>query len=385
MSDCAIDMFNSLPVENEYVFFNPVSGKEYEFTVLKSTQYVRVVDVDSLEYKELLDSKRFDLLWAHGLYPETAIFVSKLNKNSKVMWSSYGFDYLMYGTQWLYGPRTTLFWIKYTSARIVFKEFLRWIICKLRLTHFIFGRCLQQSHFRFFDRVDYFSSVVPTEEDMIRKLIGKKAKRIVFNCISPKTRDPDSLVVDLNSTRMLVGNSAYMTNNHFDIFPMIANSGWDVYSPLSYTMKGIGGSTYANNVVSLGCKLMGEHFHPLLEFMSKEEYLKLMATCSVFIFNIYRQQALWNIKMALYIGGCVFMCPRNPAYKYFTSHGIIIYPIRRLKEGISNVVREFAPHQKENIRRITELRNSRRMIEEVQTSVRYLVDEIERNGYTNTI
>ena len=378
LSEWAIAMFNSLPVENEYVFFNPSPGNKYEFKVLKSTQYVKIVDVDSLEYNTLLSDGKFDLLWAHGLYPATATFVSKLNSDVKVMWSSYGFDYLLYGAQWLYGPSTTLVWVKSTPISIVIKDLIRWFIYKLGMTHLVFGGLLNQLYFKFFDRVDYFSCVVPTEEKMIRKLIGKRAKKILFNCISPDAKDPDCPVVDLNVKRMLVGNSAYMTNNHFDIFPVIAKSNWDVYSPLSYTMNGVGESKYSDKVVCLGRELMGARFHPLLEFMPKDEYLKIMAKCSVFIFNIYRQQALWNIRMALTVGGCVFMCPNNPAYRYFTSHGIIIYPIKRLKSGIPEVIKEFKPYQLENIRKIKALRNCERMIEEVRNSVGVLSEELDK-------
>ena len=377
LSEAAIKMFKSLPVENEFVFLAYEGWAEkINFKVLKSVDDVKIIEIGSPAYHDLLRPGRFDLLWIHGLYESGALLAHDLPDDVKVMWTSWGFDYLRFDVQWLYAPRTLLHWLKTTPMRVILKCLIQWSLNKvglLKLAYRIFRK--RNLFFNFFKRVDYFSTVVPTEEPLIRRVLGNRAVRLNFHCTAPSSVKIEYPVVDLNSKKMLIGHQADITCNHYDILAKIPKSRWEIWAPLSYSISGLKETENARSVIEYGKRRFGERFHPIVTFMPFPEYLTFISSCSVFVFNNYRQQAVGNVTMALQCGGCVFMSPLNPVYQYYIAHGIIIYPISRMKEGLDNIVKEFMPFQMKNIMIVTELRNHEKLLHEIRDTVRYLERE----------
>ncbi len=104
---------------------------------------------------------------------------------------------------------------------------------------------------------------------------------------------------------ILVGNSATETNQHEEIFRMLAKydtSRMRIYSPLSY-----GNKEYGNKIIRLGYKLFGDRFNPITEYMTREEYYKFLSQIDIGIFNNNRQQGMGNIVALLYYGKKVYM------------------------------------------------------------------------------
>ncbi len=131
--------------------------------------------------------------------------------------------------------------------------------------------------------------------------------------------------------RILVGNSATWTNNHFDVLEAISKVGkasFQILCPLSY-----GDPEYAKKVIEFGRKLFGDRFIPLTQFLSPEEYAKVLASVDVGIFNHNRQQGLGNILALLYLGKKVYIRDDVTAWKFFERYGIKVY---NTKELISN-------------------------------------------------
>jgi hypothetical protein len=133
--------------------------------------------------------------------------------------------------------------------------------------------------------------------------------------------------IDLSVTLgggILIGNSSSLTNNHLEVFEKLheINVDRDIVVPLNYGNPRL--RKYLNTV---GKEKFGKRYKPLVNFMSIEEYTKIMQGCSVVIMNHYRQQGMGNIISAIYLGSKVFMDSRNTFFKYLRHIGCYVYDI----------------------------------------------------------
>ena len=370
-TDGTVSVFKTLPTENRFVV---LKGGDNKLDKVKSPD-VTPIRVGSTEYYGLLKSGQWDVVWVFGVNANFANLVRQLDKSVTVVWSPYGIDYVDFSGHWLYGLATTKLFLSTTPLRRVIKLVSAWVLARLHLIRF-----MPRWECRFFRRVNYFSSVVPTEESWIRPLIGKNAKRVNFHYTSALSHEIDYPIVDLCAKRVWVGNSATLTNNHIEVFTkikhLVADLECDVIVPLSYTRDGEGEDEVTRAVLTAGEESFGKRFRPIKKLMCFDEYIKLMSSCSVFIFGHRRQQSVGNTVIALKCGGCVFLDPRNPVYQYYVSQGIRVYPISRINEGIENIIKEFIPFQEANIKAVKELYGHTKLLQEIRDTVNFLEREV---------
>lgn len=91
---------------------------------------------------------------------------------------------------------------------------------------------------------------------------------------------------------ILLGNSAAVSNNHFQLFDIILpliNDNVRLYVPLSY-----GDQSYAKKVITEGRKLFDDKFIPMTEFMPFSEYLSFLQSIDIAVLGHDRQQGLGN-------------------------------------------------------------------------------------------
>ena len=108
-----------------------------------------------------------------------------------------------------------------------------------------------------------------------------------------------------NPIIIMLGNSAYKTNNHIQALEMLRRYKDEdilIRCPLSY-----GDDNYAKEVIECGKRIFAEKFQPITDFMKKEDYYRLIAESTVAIYNNDRQQALGNINAALILGCKVYI------------------------------------------------------------------------------
>ncbi len=133
---------------------------------------------------------------------------------------------------------------------------------------------------------------------------------------------------DAPKTRVVLGNSATDSNCHLAMFEMLKHlktEGLELCCPLSY-----GNAAYRQQVVERGTELFGESFHPITEYMSFEEYIRFLCSCSVGIYYNNRQQALGNINRILSMGKKVFLPEILRAY--YEEYGFITFRSEDLAE-----------------------------------------------------
>ncbi len=136
---------------------------------------------------------------------------------------------------------------------------------------------------------------------------------------------------------ILVGNSATNTNQHAEVFEALGKyplNMMNIYVPLSY-----GSPVYREFVLKEGHRLLGTSFHPMLDFMSKKEYISFLAKMDIGIFNNDRQQGMGNINAMLGLGKKVFIRNDTSMWKKYFNEGWAIYSI----SSISNLnYRDFS-------------------------------------------
>ena len=373
-ADGSIEVFKTFNVENRFIILRSNDNKKLD--KIRNAQDVVIVQINTDEYENLLH-EHWDVVWVHGYRQEKGRFVARIDGRVAVVWSTWGFDYVKDIGQWPFGFRTTLLWLKTISTREKAKTFIRYCIGKFRMTRF-----LHHEKYLFFKRVNYYSTVVPTEHVFLERILGRKVKQIAFHYMGTQNTCVQAFpLVSLHAKRVWVGNSATLTNNHLDVFQRMKGicGGWEVLTPVSYTLAGEVRDPVTEAIETSGERIFGRYYKPIRGFMPFDEYVKLMATCSVFIFAHKRQQSVGNLVIALQCGGCVFMDSDSPVYKYFTSKGFVIYTLSDLKKGLDVVKTDFLSKQSINLRLMNEIRGRDVLIDEIRESVRYLESEVHKN------
>lgn len=120
-----------------------------------------------------------------------------------------------------------------------------------------------------------------------------------------------------------LGNSATASNNFFDALLRLrwyGLRGCKLIVPLSY-----GSPWIRNSVARIGNWLFGSRFVPLLEFLPREDYNKLMLDCGTMIMPHYNPQAQGNILTGLWLGMRVYLSERSMTYTFFKRIGASIF------------------------------------------------------------
>lgn len=125
-----------------------------------------------------------------------------------------------------------------------------------------------------------------------------------------------------NITNIQVGNSADPSNNHFEILEKLLpfkEQNITIYVPLSY-----GDPIYAQKVIHKGQEWFGDKFKPLTDFIPFDQYLKLLGTINIAIFNHKRQQAMGNTITLLSLGKTVYLRSDTTQWQFFQKKGLIV-------------------------------------------------------------
>ena len=140
--------------------------------------------------------------------------------------------------------------------------------------------------------------------------------------------------------RILIGNSATIENQHLAIFELLSRKKIDeieVVVPLSY-----GDEEYREQVLSAGKRLLGTSFVPILDFMAREDYIGLLASCDTAIFNNDRQQATGNIIIMANLGKKLYLRDDTTMWSFFAELGFVLHKVKDLAEEDISTVMTYA-------------------------------------------
>lgn len=165
---------------------------------------------------------------------------------------------------------------------------------------------------------------------------------------------------------IVVGNSCSFTGNHIEIIKRLSTLGLHdrkIKFPINYA----GSDEYRKYVIEVGNSLLGDMFEPLTIFMTLDEYNNYLLDASYFIYNNYRQEAVGNILVALFIGGKVFLSDNSPLLRFYKNLGLIIYPVSDITQESLNKPME-----------ITDIITNRSIIEK-EYSLKRLYELVKQN------
>lgn len=323
--DTAISIFDSLGESiRSYYFCYTNSELKY---IRKKDRVITFNDEASII--NLINQNNYDIVFLHSqILSFTSL--SRINKNIILIWISWGYDLYNQAPYILpkiapininvYKPLTRHYLRKHFSYR----GLIRYIV---KLNYF---KDLSKKN-RFYNRVDYLSTILPIEFDYITRFCKKHLiKQFHFAYMR---NIPYEKIVNIdysNGKNILLGNSGAETNNHIDVLKEISllNIGnRKIIIPISYC----GSVDYIKYLKIKVNEFNLENNVVFLEnFLAFEDYEKLISSCGYAIFGHVRQQALGNINIMIRNGCKVFFYKDSFAYKQLIKDGLIVYTIESL-------------------------------------------------------
>lgn len=324
---CPIQIFSPLPFENEYVSI--VDGHFSRFQYIKS----HIIPCGIDECKQLWQREDIDVFMFHSLPSFVYDMILEIPQRKTVIISTWGYDiyYCQNGLPpiypiKLYQKKTNVYVNKIdalTPLRTLYHTGKAAFRIKSRKKE---KERLHSDYLRqvaVVARADYWSTVLPTEFELLSKIHGFKAQYFPFQYVTKESSNNSELMDFANANRILIGNSADPSNNHLDLLELVKKRKItnQLYMPLAY-----GNQDYA-------CRIE-EYVHKRKidalvqrQFVPYGEYISILHSCRVGIFGHLRQQAVGNISACLMQGSKVFLYKDSILYRYFKSNGYIVFTI----------------------------------------------------------
>ena len=334
-------------IDTGFRIFEEVNPGQNRLIIITSEDAVRFVknspfekrtrnELSTQDFSEYLEG--FSTIVFHSL----AFWNINLPASVKVLWIGFGFDYydlICKNPNRLLLPKTTElrhFLNKDGKVKILLKKIpLIQTINRLKRGY--------RSKLKLINKIDFFAPVLNDEYDLVANAVPRFRPNFVDWNYGTLEDDllkgfEDRKVIGNN---ILIGNSATYENNHleaFDLLSVLDIKDRSLICPLSYGLP-----VYKDEVSRIGDDLFGNKFNALTNFMTIDEYINTLSSCSVVIMNHIRQQGLGNIIIMLYLGAKVFLRKENPIYGFFKNEGAKIFSIEDLelnRELISEKITE---------------------------------------------
>ena len=182
----------------------------------------------------------------------------------------------------------------------------------------------------------------------IAPMTGDPMKKYDFNIARAKHNDSGTY-------KILVGHSAYPWGLHLEAFRLLEhlkNQKVEIICPLSY-----GFDDYREVVIEAGRNIFGDKFTPIINFMSRQEYINFLASCEAGIYLTNIQQGMGNISLLLRLGKKVYMREGTAMWKqYKETIKYTVYPVSELENITLEKLVNFPPELAYNNIQIAEER-----------------------------
>lgn len=323
--DIAYRLFEeSSPKNNTFI----IISAPHKLNFIKFTPVCFVTRKESVNRRFLESLNHFDMVVLHCMDAIKMEILALADNTVKFVWIGWGIDYydLITGDlNKLLLPKTlalnknNFLLNSYSTLRIKTKKMIK---------KYITGRYIDK--FKLVNRINYFSPVLYEDYELVKSALPDfNAQYVPWNYGNLE----DDLIkgyeeATITGDNILLGNSSFPSNNHLDIFDnidLIGLADRKIICPLNY-----GDYDYRKVVTLEGAKRFGSNFVPLNDYMSINDYVKLIKTCSLVVMGHLRQQALGNIIIMMYLGAKVFLDKNNPIYIFFNKESAHIFSLEQL-------------------------------------------------------
>lgn len=288
-----IDFIKIYYSSQNHKFYVHYDGAEF----IKSSSFnVKLIGKLTDHKEEILrDCKDADKIFIHGFYRDNLLlflflyFRKYFSKTVLIIW---GAD--LYNTHYFLQEQKGLFIRKHITE--IFKKYI-------------------------VKRTKYFMTFTYGDYDVISDWY--KANGTSFDCLYPSTVNIELLTQlynDYNShdtVNILVGNSATKTNQHIAVFKELEkfkNNNIKVFCPLSY-----GDNEYAELIIKIGNTKFPNKFVPIIDYLSPDEYSRLLSRMDIAIFNHNRQQGTGNIEILGFLGVKIYLNSNTTTWEHYVN------------------------------------------------------------------
>lgn len=308
-TDYAIKQFSGSAMKSDFIVVSYSEKLQY---VSSDVSIINPASDELDSFLRRLNS--YSAVVVHGLFwPWMERVIKAVPDSVKVAWVFWGGE--------IYGRKD----LQYTFLASRTRGLLRWQNAK----RFIRNRGKAPSGYEMplsmFQRVDYCLTDVHEDMEFVKKYINSPMKELWYNYYSVEETIGGLMDAECNGQNILIDNSCSIEGNHLEAFHAVRNmpiEGRSVIVPLSY-----GEPWLRKRLMKKGPTYFGDSFHPLVDFMPREEYNTMVASCAVVVMNHHRQQAFGNIMTALWLGSRVYMSKKSLLYAYFKRIGCILYNV----------------------------------------------------------
>jgi len=310
-SDYVIGQFSEPEMCSEFVLMSESESRKY---IQKDGAVKHVNPKDAEDMERLMGSlDHYSAVVLHGLFfPWCETVLRNVPSHVKVAWVFWGGE--IYGRNDL----KDLFLSKRSKLLLRVRQLKKRIEGKG-------GEENYELPLELFNRIDYCLTDIHEDFEFVTSYTQSKMKEVWYNYYSIDETIGELRNQWVEGNNILVGNSSSLTCNHLDGFraaKRLRNNNSEIVVPLSY-----GEPWLRNSLLKKGNRMFGNRFHPLIDFMPRDEYNKLIKSCVVVIMPHYRPQAFGNIITALWLGSRVFLSEKSTLYTFFKRIGITLFSI----------------------------------------------------------
>lgn len=312
-AEYAIKQFYAPEMHSEFVL---VSDSEESILDLSKYTSVRIVNALSTDFHLLLQQLgAYKAIVMHGLfYPWQESILREVPSDVKVAWVFWGGD--------IYS-RTDLK-----------SGYLSPATKRLKALHDI-RSCYNyrkkstkyEIPFDILKRIDYCMTDVHEDFEFVKAYLGTGIKELWYNYYSIEETLGDLANKSIDGNNVLIGNSSSLECNHLDGFRAIKrkiSSKNRIIVPLSY------GEPWLRNVIlKIGFRFFKKSFFPLINFIPRDEYNKILQGCCAIVMPHYRPQAFGNILTSMWLGSRVYLTERNHLLHFYNRIGLKVYSIEK--------------------------------------------------------
>lgn len=311
--DVAINLFDKVNnIKSRFVLI--VDRKDIKY--IKQVDKVHIYNINEFGIEQILSNiNKYNAIIFHGaFYPwQEDILKAIQDSNINKAWHVWGGE--IYGQQDLKN-----------SFLAPFSKYLNRFhkLIKSEKSQYIFPKELLR-------KIDYCLTSIDEEYLFIKNYlkVGDNFRYLWYSCYNIEDTIGKSLLnEECYGSNIWLGNSAAVENNYFDIFFYLKRyiniENRKIIVPLSYGTPWVRRFT-----IKLGNILFKKNFYPLVEFLPREEYNRIMLDCSVMIQPHWRQQAHGNILTGLWLGMRVYISEKSIEYKFLKRLGVIVYSIEK--------------------------------------------------------
>ena len=312
-ADYAIRQFSAPEMESEFICLN-TAGR---MNLVELRNKVQVMSPHSEEFAAFLDENlsKYSAIILHGMHwgMWQKMILQKVPANVKVAWMFWGGE--IYGRHDI-GER---FLAPITS-----------VVCRIRSLHKSVEGKKKEDYtwelpIELYQRIDVCLTDEKEEYEYAKRFLGNKMTYMWYNYYTLEEMMGALYEERCCGNNIIIGNSATDSCNYWDVLLRLKRlriGDRKIVLPLSY------GAQWISKTVSKFSRILyPKNTMPLLDFMPRDEYNKVLLGCNTMIMGHYHPQAQGNIITGLWLGMRVYLSEKSMTYHYFKRICCVVYSL----------------------------------------------------------